>query len=135
MGQSIPLTLFYDGACPFCMREIAWLRQHNDKKFLSFVDISEASFNANDYGLNNDEVNKVLHAQWASGETLRGMEVTRAVYNLIGLGWLVNFTGWPVFNCVFDKLYMSFAKRRILLGSIFSASTNKSCSINEKKHE
>lgn len=45
-----PLTLYFDGECPLCAREIKLLRGHAVKDHLLFVDISNSEFDANALG-------------------------------------------------------------------------------------
>ena len=45
-----PLTLYFDGECPLCAREIKLLRGHAVKDQLLFVDISNGAFDAKALG-------------------------------------------------------------------------------------
>lgn len=38
-----PLTVWYDGACPLCLREIAWMRRLDRKGAIHFVDLSDGA--------------------------------------------------------------------------------------------
>lgn len=52
------LTLFYDGSCPICKKEVAWLKRLNTAQKLSLQDINVTNFNADQYNLSHKE----LHA-------------------------------------------------------------------------
>ncbi|NCX50503.1 MAG: DUF393 domain-containing protein, partial [Burkholderiaceae bacterium] len=40
MSQTLlPLTLFYDGACPLCQAEILYLQRRNQQQLLQFIDV------------------------------------------------------------------------------------------------
>ncbi len=107
-----PLRVLYDGACPFCRAEIEWLRRRDRRGRLVPEDISAPGFDASLYGLDPADVQRVLHVISADGKVVRRMEAVRAVYQVLGLGWLVAPTGWPVLRAVFDRLYTVFARNR-----------------------
>ena len=107
-------SLFYDGACPLCQKEVRWLK----KKVLSravqltFVDISTADFDAKQHGKEISEFMASLHLRDPQGQWLQGMNATRKIYQLIGLGWLMAPTGWPLLKPIFDWSYATFARYR-----------------------
>jgi len=41
-AMNAPLTVWYDGACPLCLREIAWMRRLDRKGAIHFVDLTDA---------------------------------------------------------------------------------------------
>ena len=116
------LRLLYDGQCPFCRREIEWLKRRNRKLRITFEDISAAEFDPGRYGLTRDEVNRVLHGILPDGTVVRGMAAVRRAYAAIGLGWLTAPTGWPGMRWVADRMYAAFARNRLTLGQIGRAS-------------
>ena len=75
-----PLTVFYDGSCPICSREIARYRGLDRIGRLHFVDISLPSFDGEPWGLDNADMMKAMHAQDASGRTYRGVDAFRALW-------------------------------------------------------
>lgn len=107
-------TLFYDGACPLCQKEVNWLKKRCQKRgyALGFVDISAADFDARPTGKTLSELMKELHLRDPRGEWSVAMEATRKIYQQIGLGWLMKPTGWPVLRPLFDHLYSGFARIR-----------------------
>ncbi len=113
------LTVFYDGRCPFCQKEVAWLQTLNTAKKIAFLDINAVEFNAAQYGLGYQQLMAEIHALKADGELIKGMPVFRAMYQAVGLGWLMAPTGWPLIKYVFDWFYQIFAKNRFKLGRLF----------------
>lgn len=63
-----PLTLYYDGDCPLCAREIQLLRQHADAQRLCLVDISLNDFYPESVGLSREALQNRLHARFADGQ-------------------------------------------------------------------
>src|SRR5471030_619073 len=114
--------LLYDGECPFCVREMRWLQRRNRHGRLAFEDISSPDFDPSKYGLTHGEVMGVMHGVFPDGRIVRKVEAIRQAYRVVGLGWLLAPTGWPVLRPVFDRLYVLFARNRISIGQIFGRS-------------
>lgn len=114
--------LLYDGECPFCRREVRWLKRLNRHGYLAFEDISSPEFNPDQYNKSRDELLGVIHGVFPDGGMVRKVEVFRQAYRAIGLGWLLAPTGWPVLRLLFDGLYSVFARYRIRLGQAFGRS-------------
>ncbi|WP_417593944.1 thiol-disulfide oxidoreductase DCC family protein [Oceanospirillum sp.] len=108
------LTLYYDGACPLCRKEVRWLQARCRRKDLSlaFVDISQDGFDPGPTGKQTKQLMAELHLQDNEGNWWTAMDASRRIYQEIGLGWLMAPTGWPFLKPVFDRLYHSFAKIR-----------------------
>ena len=69
-----PLTLYFDGECPLCAREIKLLRRHAVKDQLLFVDISNGAFDAKALGFRFEQMQSSLHARFADGRWVTGLE-------------------------------------------------------------
>lgn len=110
------IQLLYDGACPICRREAAWLRRADRRGRLELVDISVPNFDPTRFGLSHEAVQGALHAIGPNGRIVRGMDAVRAAYRAVGWGWLAAPTGWPLLRPVFDRLYRAFARNRLRIG-------------------
>ena len=108
--------VLYDGECPFCIREIRWLRRRDRGGHLGFEDISSPGFNPAKYGKTREELLGVIHGVFPDGRVVCEVEVFREAYRAVGLGWLIAPTGWPVLRLIFDRLYLFFARYRIPFG-------------------
>ncbi len=42
--NTVKLTIFFDGGCPFCKREVDFLHSRNQKGYLTFIDINNLDF-------------------------------------------------------------------------------------------
>ncbi len=122
------LKLLYDGECPFCRREIEFLKRRNHRMLLRFEDISDPQFDPAKYGLTKEEVNRVLHGVLPDGRVVRGMDAIRRAYKAVGLGWIAAPTSWPGIRWVADRMYETFAQNRIRLGRFFSRCEGGKCS-------
>ncbi len=112
------LKLLYDGQCPFCRREIDWLKRRNRRMLLAFEDIADPQFDPGRYGLTREEVNGLLHGVLPDGRVVRGLAAVRLAYSAIRLGWLIAPTGWPGIRWAADRLYAAFARNRVALGRV-----------------
>jgi len=106
------IKLLYDGACPFCRREVHWLKRRDRLDAIALEDISAPEFDAGRYGLTQETVDGKIHALLPDGRAITGMEVFRRLYASVGLGWLLAPTGWPGLRPVFDAGYSQFARHR-----------------------
>ncbi len=59
--NKIEFTQLYDGLCPICSKEVAWLYVRNKHGRLGFQDINNADFDAADYGKTQDELMAAIH--------------------------------------------------------------------------
>ena len=111
--------LLYDGECPFCGREVRWLRRLNRRAHLAFEDISSPDFDPLRYGATREQLMGVIHGVFPDGRIVRKLEAFRQAYRAVGLGWLLAPTGWPVVRWLFDGLYALFARNRVPLRRVF----------------
>ena len=111
-----PLTLYFDGACPLCAREIKHLRRHADPARLLLVDISAVDF-IPPLDLPNDaNLHQRLHARLADGQWLSGPEATLWSWRAAGLGHWVAPLAWPWLHGAWQALYGLFSMARPYLG-------------------
>lgn len=106
------LTLFYDGFCPLCVREMAQLRQIDKQGALQLVDIQLAESQALYPQIDFAEARRILLALTADGRLLRGLDSTHAAWSAVGLGYRTAWLRWPVIRWFADKAYLYFAANR-----------------------
>ena len=111
--------LLYDGACPLCRREMAWLRRRDRRGRLAFEDIAAPGFDAATYGATREALMGVMHGVFPDGRVVSRLAAFRAAYREVGLGWLLAPTGWPLLRHAFDAGYALFARHRVRLGQAF----------------
>ena len=109
------LSVFFDGDCPLCRREIDWLRRRDVQGRVAFVDIGAPDFEASDYPRTQDELMAEIHGQRADGAWLTGVDLFAELYQLTGLpflSWLFsNRLLYPLLNFS----YRLFARNRLRL--------------------
>lgn len=126
-------TVLYDGACPICQKEVAWLCWKNTRGKLSLRDIRAQGFDPARYGKSMPELLAEIHGVHPDGSMIKGMPVFRASYRAVGLGWLLAPTGWPLLRPLFDGLYRLFARHRSKLGGMLTGVTCRDAACNIQK--
>jgi predicted DCC family thiol-disulfide oxidoreductase YuxK len=113
LGPRWDLKLLYDGDCPLCSREVAFLRGRDPRRAIVFEDIAASDFDATRYGLDRQRVMARIHGVLPDGTVIEGMEVFRRAYAAVGLGWLLAPSRWPGLGRLFDAAYRIFARNRL----------------------
>ncbi len=123
------IEVFYDGACPLCMREVGMLRGRDRARRIVFTDIAAPGFDPGSVGLDHDALIKRIHARLPTGELIEGVEVFRRLYAAVGFGTLVAMTRLPVISHVLDLAYEVFAKNRLRLTGRCVKTDDGSCAV------
>ncbi len=104
------LTVWFDGACPLCTREIAWLRRLDRRRAIAFVDVSEGQ--PDNCPVSQDELLARFHVREGQ-RVLSGAAAFAAMYRRIPLlrpiGELARL---PLFDRLFETLYKVFLRFR-----------------------
>jgi predicted DCC family thiol-disulfide oxidoreductase YuxK len=113
MSSDKKITIYYDGLCHLCSREM----QHYQKmkgadKFL-FVDISDPLFDAAKEHLDAKLVHKVMHVRTAEGELCTGMDAFIVLWEQMPqLQWLARLAHNPLVKPCLNLGYCAFAAVR-----------------------
>ena len=68
------LTIFYDGACYLCNREIDHYKKVDNDHKLNYIDIALSNFEASKYGLDSKTVQKYFHVRDKDHNLKTGVE-------------------------------------------------------------
>jgi len=109
------VEVFYDGACPLCMREIRMLRRRDHRARIRFTDIAADGFDASAIGLTWEALMDRIHGRLPDGAIIEGVEVFRRLYAAVGFRALVTLSRAPVVSQLLDLAYRLFAKNRLRL--------------------
>lgn len=109
------VEVFFDGDCPLCAREIAFLRARDRSNRIRFTDIAAPGFEPEALGLDRDALMARIHGRLPDGSTIEGVEVFRRLYTAIGLGPVVALTRLPGLRALLDAAYATFAANRLKL--------------------
>ena len=131
--MSAALTLYYDGQCAFCTREMMRLAGWDRQRRLAFVDMSQPGFDPAHLGLSLQDLGREMASQTADGRVLFGVDSMLAAYPLVGRGFLVWPLRVPGLRQVLAALYRQFARHRYamsrLLGYRMPACVDGVCGI------
>jgi predicted DCC family thiol-disulfide oxidoreductase YuxK len=114
-ARSLAFEVFYDGACPLCVREIRMLQRRDVRGRIGFVDIAAPDFDAAAVGVTWDGLMARIHGRLPDGTLVEGVEVFRQLYAAVGFKRLVAFTRLPGVAWVLDGAYRLFAQNRLRL--------------------
>lgn len=109
------IEVFYDGACPLCMREIRMLQRLDKRGRIGFVDIAADGFDATSVGVSFQTLMDRIHGRLPDGSLVEGVEVFRRLYAAVGLGPVVWMTRLPGIAHLLEAGYATFAKNRLRL--------------------
>jgi predicted DCC family thiol-disulfide oxidoreductase YuxK len=110
-----PLTVFFDGACPICVREIALMRRLDRRRRLVCCDFSRLDYDTASINISPTELGRVIHARWSDGSVITGVEVFRAMWEAVGLGFLARLSRLSLVEPLVLKAYAWFARNRLRL--------------------
>ncbi len=109
------VEVFYDGACPLCMREIRMLMRKDRDAKIEFTDIAAPTFDAAAVGTTMSELMAKIKGRRPDGSWIEGVEVFRQLYTAIGWGRVVAVTRLPGISQLLALGYRWFAKNRLRL--------------------
>lgn len=112
------LTVFYDGGCGVCRREVEKYRQMDQEGRLVFIDISAPSFEPSQYGGDLQQFMKKLHVLDASGEFYSGIDAFIRIWAVLPkseLHLLSTVVAFPGVNLLARSGYWLFARLRKFL--------------------
>lgn len=101
-------TLYYDGQCPLCSKEMQRLGRLQDGD-LRLVDIHS---NPLPEGKTRAELLEVLHLRDANGDWMSGLDANVKAWQHTSWGWLFAWLRWPLIARIADRVYAIWARRR-----------------------
>jgi len=109
------LTIYYDGACPVCSREIAAYRRQSGAHRCVWIDASSCAESALGPGLSRDRALCRFHVRRQDGVLVDGMRgfalLWRALPRLAWAGRIASFGPIPL---LLDVAYRVFLRIRVL---------------------
>lgn len=116
------LTVFYDGQCPLCSKEMLSLKKHDKHNQIKIVDIHEDEFSTTYPDVDFHKAMRILHGTY-QGKLLLGLEVTHRAWTLVGKGFWVAPLNWPVIKTVSHWIYLGVAKYRLQISAFVAKLT------------
>jgi len=108
-------TVWFDGACPICSREIGFYQGRTGAERIEWIDVSRCGDEALPPGVARSEALGVFHVRAASGELRRGAAGFAALWRALpGFAWVGRLAGSPVVLPLLQGGYALFLKARPL---------------------
>ena len=118
-STKFPLTVYYDGACAVCSREMLVYQRRESAGRLVFFDISAPGFNAIEHGRSFEEFMKELHVRDAGGQFHTGISAFARIWSAFPESPLYSLLertiNLPGIRQGADLSYAAFARFRHLL--------------------
>jgi predicted DCC family thiol-disulfide oxidoreductase YuxK len=109
------LTVFFDGACPLCSREIATYRRQRGADSMAWIDVSRCSLDELGEDLDRDAALARLHVRRADGMLVGGAAAFAAVWQqLPAFAWVGRLASRPLVLPLLDAAYAGFLRLRRL---------------------
>lgn len=113
MTEQAPLTVYYDGACPLCRREVAWYRRLDRAGRLAWQDVSRDAGDLARDGVCQADALARIHARRPDGTLVTGAAAFVAMWErLPGFRWLAPVARQRPMLAILERAYVWFAKRR-----------------------
>jgi predicted DCC family thiol-disulfide oxidoreductase YuxK len=107
------LTVYYDGACYLCSREMEHYRKKDKDRKLRLVDIAAAGFDVAAEGLDPVQINRVMHVRTLDGRLHTALDAFIQIWKTVpGYTPLANLASLPWIRPLFEVGYHSFARIR-----------------------
>jgi predicted DCC family thiol-disulfide oxidoreductase YuxK len=120
------LTVYYDGACPVCSREIAVYRRQVGAEQCVWVDASICDESALGEGLSRGSALARFHVRRANGELVDGMRGFTILWRALPrLAWAARIASIGPLPLLLDAAYRVFLWVRPLWQGARTASTSK----------
>lgn len=112
MSVHLPLlTVYFDGSCPLCRREMALYRRLPQAQSIDWVDVSDAPHGLGD--LSCAAAMARFHVRDADGQLFSGAAAFSKMWRIFPawrwLGWL---SAWPPLSWLFEVAYRVFLPLR-----------------------
>jgi len=116
MDNQKKLTVYYDGLCKVCSREINHYKKQSGSENIAFVDICSDDFNALAEGLDPHQVHKIMHVRRADGQLRTRVDAFIEIWKVLPrYSSLAKIAEWRSIKAGLEVGYTCFAKIRPFL--------------------
>jgi predicted DCC family thiol-disulfide oxidoreductase YuxK len=108
-------TVYFDGACPLCRREVDHYRRQVQSAPVTWIDVSTC--HAAELGADLDRAAALarMHVRRADGQLVSGAAAFAEIWrHLPAYAWLARLAAWPRLLAVMEAGYVGFLKLRRL---------------------
>ena len=120
MTDSKKLTVFYDGACPLCNREISFYKRRKGSKAVNWIDVNRSAKEELAPCLTKAQALSRFHVQTFDGRIISGGEAFAHVWAALpGFRFFGKFFQMQPFLWFLNNLYSVFLRFRPHLQRLF----------------
>ena len=107
------LTVFYDGSCPLCRREIGFYRKRDGAESIEWFDLCESNADPVEGRLSRDAALRRFHVLGSDGTLASGAKGFAMLWSeLPGFAPIGRLAGYPVIRDILELVYRLFLKVR-----------------------
>ncbi len=111
-GQNA-MTMYYDGACPICSKEVATYRRLDRDNAVRWHDVSVSDGDLGLDGVSQSDALTILHARLPDGRLVKGVDAFIAVWErLPRFRLFARVARWRPVHWMLEKGYGWYAPRR-----------------------
>jgi predicted DCC family thiol-disulfide oxidoreductase YuxK len=108
-------TVYYDGGCPICSREVEFYQGRDGSGSFAWVDVARADEAALGPGLSRNEALARMHVRRADGRLVSGAAAFAEIWRgMPCLRWLGQLLAIPPFGVLAEIAYQLFLRARKL---------------------
>jgi predicted DCC family thiol-disulfide oxidoreductase YuxK len=103
------LTVFYDGACPLCLKEIGYYQRKDHREEILWLDVNRCDQSTLGSDLNKEDALKRFHVRSAKGELISGGRAFAEIWRkLPGFKWLGRNSQNQIVGGILEFIYRAF---------------------------
>jgi predicted DCC family thiol-disulfide oxidoreductase YuxK len=134
------ISVFYDGLCIICSREIDHYRKSRGADRVNFVDICNPSFDPVANGLDPFAVHKVMHVRRVDGTLATEVDAFIEIWKTLpGYRWLASIASVSMVRFFMNIGYQAFVKIRPFLprrsADIYACADSPYCDVPKSKND
>jgi len=103
------------------------MRRLDSRRLLVFCDFSRPDYDLTSINISPTELGRIIHARWGDGTVITGVEMFRAMWEAVGLGFLAMLSRLSLVDRLILKAYAWFARNRLWLTGRSRYCTGDAC--------
>ncbi len=119
------LTVYYDGACPLCRKEIGYYQRKDHAEEILWLDISRCDKSSLGSDLNREDALRRFHVRSAKGELISGGRAFAEIWRILpGFKWLGRRSQNKIIGGLLEIFYRTFLVARPSIQRLYRALRN-----------
>lgn len=132
------VTVYYDGLCVLCSREIDHYRRSRGADLINFVDICAPGFDPASHGVDPKAVHRVMHVKRADGTLATEVDAFIAIWTTLpGYSLLARIARYGFVRFFLNIGYQLFVRVRPYLprrsSDIYACADSPYCDVSDQK--